>query len=547
MTEESDDFDAYGLDPEIHDITVYEPPGPISAAFLASTELSSFIMGPVGSGKTTTAAFKRIQDGAGQGICKDGWIRDRCLILRKTWRTAKRTVLRSWADWFQKGYPGSTWTGGEDRPATHVLRFHDPNRRYAERDVKIELETEFAGLDDNNIDVLLGGAPYSRILLNEADQFSKDIVERCEERVGRYPNLVSLADGQRRTRQVTGDFNAPDKTNYLRELLVEDVKPNRHLIALPAGLIVDWNADGTIGKFEINREAENLSKLDADYYTSKALTWEEWRLRRYVLNEWGYSREGLPVFVKEFREGLHVSPRILDHSPTVGLTIGVDGSTAGLRPAAVIMQPDSGGYLNVLKTLAPGHGYGALRFAHLLLDLLQSEYRRVPYVDIWCDPASQYGGDKEGGQLAFIETLSMVLGIAVRVPAGGSNEIGLRLDAIRKELTTVIEGEQRRLRISADPSNKILINGFASGYCFQKRPPNAPTQWEPVPRKNEFSDPMDALGYGVLGLRRIMPHTLAGQDGFGGNVRQGWSGRGAGRPAPWQRAGTGRDFDVNKV
>jgi hypothetical protein len=538
-----EDFDIEALDPGVDNITVYVPPGPDSQRFLAERTPTKFLMGPVGGGKTTTLAFDRIMDGAAQGCAKDGWVRDRALVLRRSWRTAKRTVLKSWQEWFPKGYAGSTWTGGEDRPAVHVLRFEDPIRK-----CKIELETEFMGLDDNNIDQILRGSPYSRIWLNEADQFSKDIVEECEGRIGRYPRMDDLAEGERRRKSLNGDFNAPDKTNYLNDLLIEHPRPGRVLHMQPPGLLVTWNADGTLADYRINPAAENLSKLDPDYYTSKAATWEEWRVRRLILNEWGYSREGLPVFVKEFVERLHVAPKIIAPERGLPLIIGVDVSTGGLRPAAVFMQPDSSGQLRVIETVAPGHGYGAVRFFEIVLATMESGYRGVPYIEVWTDPAAQYGGDREGGSLAAIETGSVILGVPLRVPAGGSNEIGLRLDAVRGELNTVVEGERRRLIISPHPSNRILIAGLASGYRFKKRPPQAPTTWEALPEKNEYSDPLDAMGYGVLGLRRTMPHTLA-RDGqrwaAGERSKSGWSGGKSRGPSPWAaRAG---DFDVFKM
>jgi len=401
--------------------------------------------------------------------------------------------------------------------------------------VKVEMETDFKGLDDTSIDEILKGAEYSRIILDESDQFSLNVLETCEERVGRYPRLGDLADGQKRTRQVLGAFNAPDKNNYLHGTLVEQPAANRKLFTQPAGLIVDWASDGTIARVRVNPEAENLLRLDADYYTAKAQTWEDWRLRRFVLNEWGYSRDGLPVFVQDFREHLHVAKQIIAPNPHLPLIIGADGSTAGLRPAGVFLQPDGAGYLNWLMTVAPGHGYGAARFWELMKETQDVFFRGCTDVEIWADPASQYGGDREGGQLSFHEFGMEIMKRPIRIPFGGSNEIGLRLETMRSELKTVVQGDGRRLRISPHPSNKIVINGFAAGYRFKKRPPGAPTAWEPVPEKNEYSDPMDAGQYAIGGYRRIQGARSLGQ-GKGGDARvqSGWT----------QRR---NDFDVHKM
>jgi hypothetical protein len=540
FTELSEDerLELYGLEPgHAGDLTLWQAPGPDSLAFLNDTaSLSTFLMGPVGQGKTTTMCLKRVADGAGQGICKDGWVRDRALVLRKTWRTAKATILKSWHGWFPKNYPGSTFTGGEDRPATHVLRFQDPVRAGSLNPVKVELETDFMGLDDNDIEVLLRGRAYSRIVFDETDQFSLAAIEEGEGRVGRYPDMKDLADGEKRTKQVTGAFNAPDKSNFLHDMLVEKRAATRSLHAAPAGLDVIWNSDGSIASARVNPAAENLKMLDPDYYTKLATAWEDWKVRRLILNQWGYSRDGLPVFVSEFREHLHVAKQLIEPNKHLPLIIGADGSTAGLRPAGVFLQPDGAGFLNHIQTFAPGQGYGAVRFWEGIKAIVDADYRGCTDIEIWVDPAGQYGGDKEGGQLSFHAIGEVIMGRPIGIPFNGSNEIALRLDTVRKELTTVVQGEARRYRISPHPSNKIVINGFASAYRFKRRPAGASSQWEAVPDKMaECSDPMDATQYAIGGFRRVTARQMA-DDGRS---------KGRGGPGAW---GSGRkDFDVHGV
>jgi hypothetical protein len=544
------DHDGFGMaeagEPEIERLTEYVPAGPVSQTYINATDNTCFLMGPVGGGKTTAVAFKRVADGAEQGVACDGWVRDRCLVLRKTWRVAKVTVLESWLEWFPKDMPNSSWVGGEDRPATHTLRFEDPRRG-----VKIELETMFAGLNDHRIEEVMRGFPASRIWLNEVDQFSKDIVTVCEERVGRYPKKDTLAEGQRRTSQVLGDFNAPDKTNYLFELLVEQPTAGRRLYEQPPGLIVEWGADGTLASWRNNPEAENLSRLDDDYYTKKARDWEEWRVRRFILNQWGYSRDGLPVFLQQFVERLNVAPHPIEPDRNLGLLIGVDFSTGGLRPAAVFMQPTSLGELRVVEGVEPGHGTGATRFSEMVNAVIETRYRGVPWIEVYADPASQYGADREQGQLTACEILSTVLGIPVRMPAGGSQEIQLRLSAIGSALKKVIDGERRRLVIN--PAYKAMIQALASGYCFRRRPPGSPTDWEPIPVKNEASDRVDAMGYGIIGFDKLQPTNVARNDRQQGErIAGAWSGGRGGqwgaprleRPPGWQRPSDFNVFDL---
>jgi hypothetical protein len=520
-------------------VTEWVPPGPVSQEFLNDETLTKGFMGPVGGGKTTTLCLSRVSDGGQQGVCRDGWVRDRGLILRKTWRTAKGTVVRSWREWFPTNYPGGIWTGGEDRPATHILRFIDETRFGSLNPVKVEIETDFKGLDDTSIDEILKGSEYSEIDLDEADQFSLNVVEVCEERVGRYPRLEDIAEGQRRTKRVKLVFNAPDENNYLNDMLVVHPTKNRKLFTQPAGLLVKRSSDGKIISCEVNPEAENLPRLDADYYTAKAETWEDWRVRRFILNEWGYSRNGLPVFVEDFNKQVHVAKQMIAPNPNLPLIIGADGSTAGLRPAGVFLQPDGAGYLNVIMTVLPEGKCGSARFWEMMKETKDVYFRNCSDVEIWADPASMAGGDGEGGQLSFHEFGVTIMKQAVRIPFGGSNEIGLRLETVRAELRADVPGPigAKRLRISPHPSNKHLINGFASGYRYAKRPAGVPgAEWDDKPdKKNGYSDDMDALGYAIGGWRRIQGARSLGQ-GKGGDARvqSGWT----------QRR---NDFDVHKM
>jgi hypothetical protein len=269
------DFDPYN----------YVPPGPVARRFLASTKLTAFIMGPVGGGKTVTSAMKRIQGPAlYMPACLDGVIRDRVVVVRDTFRRAEKTVLASWLQWFPRTYPGSSWTGGNDRPATHTLRFAN------QRGQKIELLTEFLGLNGVDIGELLRGYEFSGAWGNEPDTLPKEALPYLEQRTGRYPARKLLPPGARRFRQVIGDFNAPDVDNWTYEALVERVSDNRELFIQPGGLDPD---------------AENLDNLEPGYYEQMAEDNEDWYVQRFVHNRFGYTRSGKPVY-DTFNERVHV-------------------------------------------------------------------------------------------------------------------------------------------------------------------------------------------------------------------------------------------------
>lgn len=537
------------------DIYRYVPPGPVAGAYIRQLYGSSFIMGPVGSGKTTASAFKRIvaataapvawhpEDHKPTRMCR--WI-----VLRDSFRSAEKTVLESWRQWFPKGYPGSTWTGGNDRPVTHILRFRGADG------VRVEVITEFAGLGENSIETLMKGREYSGGWLNEFDTHADGALEDMEQRVGRYPSADSLLSvkeleelsrelgvvvqsGQRRA-IVIGDLNAPTLDNHAYKTLVTNIHktPDRKFFRQPSGL---------------SDEAENRHKLEPDYYDRLVRNQEESFVMRMVENKFGYSRSGKPVY-EGFDRTRHVAKREIGFDPQLELIISIDVSMNTLNPAATFLQVKSPGRIAFIDELYLGHGVGAARFGEALKQLLDERYSDAVKIRVFVDPAAQYGADKEGGQLTALETIAIILGLPLLVPAGGSNELGARLDAVKAELRGYLEPNTHL--IVCPVRCPLLIEGFEGKYRYKRRPERASAEYEDAPEKNHpHSDVHDAGQYGVQGVRGRVGslRNAAGADkapGKGGG--SGWtSGHGGGHgdgKGGGRRAGGGKGgFDVHKV
>lgn len=500
---------------ESFEVFRYVPPGPVAAAFIRASDQTPFIMGPVGGGKTTACAFKRLASAALQPTCLDGIKRDKWVVVRSSYRDAEKSVLASWQQWFPKTYPGSSWTGGADRPVTHTLRFQLQDSRTGEYGAKIEAVTEFVGLGDQTIEAKMRGVEFTCAWMNEADTLGRNALSYLSQRLGRYPRKVLLPPNAPLLRMIIGDFNAPDMDNWIYEDFVENPKHGFKLYEQPSGR---------------SAEAENLANLQDGYYDRMVASEEPWFVRRFVDNKFGFSRDGKPVY-EEFNDTLHMVENI-EPDPRLPLLIGMD---AGLTPAAVFAQPGPDGQLRLVDEVVPGQGYGASRFAAEVLERILQRYPGVPWIRAWCDPAAQYGADREGGELAWVETVSSVLGFPVQIPAGGSNELGLRLDAVRHELVTTIDGHRPRMIVSRKGC-PMIVRGFASAYRYRKRPDGAPSQWEPTPEKNKYSHPHDALQYVVLGHRGRQSVVTAGRSSAPG--------------APGASNGWGRaksDFNVHRI
>lgn len=491
---------------EAFELTRYIPPGPVARRFLGSTAMTAFIMGPVGGGKTTACAMRRVIAATQGPECRDGWVRDKFVVVRDTFRSLSKTVLQSWLQWFPRGYPGSSWEGGQDRPVTHTLRFRLLDGR------RIEMVTDFIGLGGHRVEEVLRGYEFSGAWVNEADTADASALGYLEQRTGRYPPRKELKDpAAPRMRLVLGDLNAPDIDNWTYQTFVEAPAAHRLLFRQPSGR---------------SPQAENLENLEKDYYAKMIASEPAWYVRRFVDNEFGWSRDGKPVY-DEFSEGLHVGG---DLDPVVGLPVLV-GMDAGLSPAAIIGQEMPNGQLRITDELVPGHGYGTTRFGAELAALLAARYPWATspmLLRTWCDPAAQYGGDREGGDLAWLDQMAAILGVPVLVPAGGSNELGLRLSAVRAELTGLIDGRTPRYLVSR--RCRVLIRGFASGYRYRRRPATASTDYEPAPEKNAYSHPHDANQYLILGHRGR--HGLIADARALGRARMPGSSRPAGSVSP---------------
>jgi hypothetical protein len=226
----------------------------------------------------------------------------------------------------------------------------------------------------------------------------------------------------------------------------------------------------------------------------------------------------------------------LKFNPAFDLLIGMDGGAGTMNPAAVIAQDHGDTQLKILREVAPGHGYGPSRFAELLSGVIDRDFGQARGIRAWGDPAIlQHHGDREEGQLTWQEIVSTILGVPIMVPFDGSNEIALRLDAVKGELKT--DGQRPNMIIDRAGCPQ-LVRGFASGYRYKRRPDTASTTYEPTPEKNEYSHVHDALQYLVGGYRGRTKIIRAARDDA---LRQR-----ASSPAPWSGKSRGQ-FDPMKV
>lgn len=440
--------------------------GPVLEAFMRSNARVQPVMGPVGAGKTRAALTKLVKLGARQrrssldGIRKVKWT-----IVRDTYRDLWRSTIPSWWKVIPKDV--GSWTGAEGDPVTHQIGFQLSDGSTSNQIM------QFVAIGDNAVEDVLRGYENTGFLVDEADRCSRDVYTYMRSRWGRFPEM---SEGGPSWSGAILLFNAPDTENWTYKDFVEnpadDVAP---LFRQPSGL---------------SPQAENLVNLPDGYYQNMIKGQPEWFVRRFVRNEFGYSRDGLPVY-PEWVDSMHVSGVELEGNRSMKLLIGAD---AGLSPAAVIGQRLPSGRWLILGEVIGEKGMGARRFGRMLGQAVRELFPDWRVIEGYADPSAAYGADRQNDELDWIQMVSEESGIDFR-PAP-SNNLTPRLDAVRMPLTQMIDGMPA---FQLSPRCLQVRKGFNSGYRFRRMQVPGVERYDDKPEKNEFSHPHDALQYLMLG------------------------------------------------
>ncbi|MEO0606611.1 MAG: hypothetical protein AAFY82_00160 [Pseudomonadota bacterium] len=473
----ADDLDDYRPLEELagdFNITGWQPPGPKSLAYLSSSGLVRALAGPYGCGKTTTVFIGEVFNAMRSPICLDGVRRYSLLTTRDSYRQLYKTAISTWHQWFPPTV--GVWSGGQDRPAEHKLKFVDDHG-------PVEFTHQFAALPDMDIRDWLDGFEVSAIFMNAATSQPKEVMSFGLGRIGRYPRQALLPPGYKIDKHVAMDLNKSDVDHWIYDTL--EAARDRDVvdfIDLPGGM---------------EKGAENLQNLTPGYYEDMARANPDWWVRIYVHNRWGPSRHGNPVY-DTFRQNRHVANGDLDALPELELYIGLDaGTEVGGRPAAVFFQVTPFGRARVIDELYLGR-CGPSRFFEAMLRKLEEPHLREANTRMraWCDPSAFGGADTESGEMTWVEVGEAALGIPI-LPAESNELEGFRLETVRILLREA-EGDEQGLILS--PRCVILIKGFNSAYAYEIKEIAGVKREDPKPKKNEVSHPHDALQHGVTGF-----------------------------------------------
>lgn len=450
-----------------------DPPGPVGEAYMFGNNAIEFIMGPVGSAKTTCSIFRILVQSLLMPPCKDGIIRSRGCVLHANLRALYRTAVPSLQQFFKPGTPGVEYFGGQDRPLQVVLRFQTPGGK------KLQIIIDGFGITKDTMEELLRGYQANFGWLIEADQLDSEVAPFVYSRVaqGRYPGRALLEDPNAPVPgTVWGDLNAPLITNYIYTDFIEAPRPGYVLHRQPGGL---------------SDKAENRKYVSKESYEKLAETLPPDKKRRLVDAEFGIVGEGALVY-PAYRFDMHCAKKKLE---PLDLPLMI-GSDAGGSPALVAFQFTPKGQMRWLREIATQPGTGVGRFSEYAVDLFQSEFRGLPLLRGWGDPSAFHGADRQAGELSFMETLGKALNIQM-LPTQ-TNDPSARQESTDWFLRRGVD-EAGFPYFQHCPSMKVVQGGFQGGFMIVKNVHDTSDRVAFV--KNKFSHVHEGGQYGCYGVR----------------------------------------------
>lgn len=445
-------------------VKTVQPSGRIANRYFKSLASFQCIMGPVGSGKSTTNVMKLLSLAMYQPQDPhDGVRRSRWAVIRNTKTQLKQTTIKTFHDYIPENYGRYRENNGA---ISHEFSLrHDDGSR-------ADIEVLFIPLDKEEDVRRLLSLELTGAFINEAREVPGSLISSLFARTGRFP---SVANGGCFWHGILMDTNSFDVDSWLYKKFVENAVKGWAFYHQPSGL---------------SAEAENKENLIPGYYENLCVgATPEW-IDMYVHAKFGYARDGKPVFAN-FSDHVHVAKSILQ--PINGLKIQM-GFDAGRTPACVFAQKTASGQRRILAEFFL-EKTGPVEFSHKLMEFIGRRFGSGVEFSArnWADPAAAMGDSKTDP--SWIEIVRRETGFSI-LPCPGNNAIGPRLDAVGMSLSELIDGEPAFL---LSPDCALLRKGFNSGYCYRRIRSAGGEAFEDVPDKNKFSHLMDALQYLCLG------------------------------------------------
>ena len=435
------------------------------------------IMGPVGSGKTSTCVVDLFMWGAQQKPSKDKIRRTRFAVVRATYPELEATTIETFVNWFG--------------PILRIKRT-TPIRGYIDFPLDdgtvVNIELVFIALDrEEDIARKLKSFELTGAFINEASEVSETVFTNLKERIGRYPSTHTGAGPS--FSGIILDTNPPSNRHWFYSTF-EVNKPKGHVLYVqPPAVMLDRHSaqvhDVQGNGYSVNPDAENISNLEEgfEYYLNAIPGQSESHVRNRYMGEYGSVHTDGAVYTN-FSKEHHVSKTPLPIQYGERVYLGFDW---GLHPAMIACQLSPSGTLLFLDEIAPEDETNLNDFLDTkVVPLLRRRYMGCPIVGI---------GDPAGGQrsdLAKFDRFKAVSQRGIPVRRARTNDPTARKEGLDHFLNMrggmVVDGD--RCPIFAE-----ALNG---GYQFT-RPIN--DGMSERFKKNYFSHIMDAAQYIAMELK----------------------------------------------
>ena len=453
----------------------YSPPGRVAKKFHASDAFVRGLMGPVGSGKSSTCCVEVVARALKQRP-HNGVRRSRWAIIRNTYPELKSTTIKTWESWFPHEVAPIRW----DTPITSNMVIQDIGDG-----TSLELEVLFLALDRPTETGKLRSLELTGAWVNEASEIPKEIFDMLTQRVGRFPSKIN---GGPSWTGVILDTNPPDDDHWYYKFAEEDRPKEWEFFRQPGALT--RLIDGEEVRYEPNPDAENIFNLELgyQYYLNQVAGKADDWINIFLLGNYGTTADGKPVY-PEFKDKVHTAPDSIE--PIRGLPI-ILGWDFGLTPACVVAQLTARGQLIVLREYV-SEDMGIRQFANeVVKPALINEFEGFPRISVG-DPAGAIRAQTDE-RTCFQELLEA--GIATE-PAP-SNDFIPRRESVAFFLTKMADGQPGFI---LDPSCKQLRRGFNGRYRYERLKTSGPARYRDRPIKDDMSHIHDALQYACLKIR----------------------------------------------
>lgn len=449
-----------------------KPQGPVLEAYMRSRERVTFIMGPLGSGKTYQSCQKLFTLICEQAPNANNVRRSRFLAIRNTYPDLTSTTIKDWLELYE---PLGKYVGGGMEPPTHHMRF------MLEDQTIVEAEVIFLALDRPDAVKKLRGTQVTGFWLNEVKELNKQVVDMCDLRHGRFPSAM---DGGPTWHGMIGDTNAPDNDHWYYKLAEEEKPEGWEFFRQPGGVIEDGIDSRGRKKWRANPAAENVNNLPDGYYMRGVAGKSDDWISVNLANLYGFVSDGKPVY-PEYIDAVHC--REFDLIPGIPLYMGVD---FGRTPAALIGQRTLGGQWRWRYEIVT-ENMGAVEFSKVVRKFIAEKLPNFEF--------ARFSGDPSGDNRSQSDDNTPILIMRANgIPISGTstNDPTIRREAVAGSLLRMVDGEPGLL---VHPDCRMTRKGMAGGYAFARVQVIGDERYKDEPVKNMYSHVCEAGQYMMLG------------------------------------------------